>query len=384
MLLERSEDVAERPWWQQGERVAALLGVVVIVCLLSFPLIVGVRQRASDQATATAAALAAAVRLATGDAQSTATAEQRSTATAQTAAAQSAATQAAVALGSTQTAAAQAALDATTSAQAAAAALAATQAALDATTAAQAALEATTAAQAQTATALAIPTSTPTPVVPALVPGALETALIPAEEIELRRTSHSALVASYRLLRQETFDSPQTKKRWNENRNDPAAPRRFSGSYQLAVSPSALANSDFWRERGLGASYIVELDVSLPTPGTWAGIRFDAAGDGSADRTFAVSDMGTWQLITRRSGQADSALTTMAQTSGAIRGASEINTLRVVRLPHEIQLWVSNTPVAVIPVDVPGGGQVGVAGLADGRLAGPAIVHVDNFKIWEP
>jgi hypothetical protein len=370
-VLPPPRDAALRPWWRQGEKLGAFAGLAVILCLLGWITVQNVQKRAATQATATAQSLGIAASRATVDAQSTsiAGAAQQSTAEARTAVAERATAQAAAALGVTATAFSQLSLDAT-----------AAQMVLDATAAAQAELDATAA---QEQTALALPSASPTPSAPSIVAGALEIAPIAAEEIERRRAAYSTLASSWRLLRQETFDSAQTKNRWSESRNDPIAPRLFSGSYQLTVSPSAPVNADLWREQSLGDSYIVELDVSLPTPGTWAGIIISVTGEVPAERLFAVSDLGTWQLITRAGGQADAALSTAAQPSGALGGASQINTLRLVRLPNELQLWANNTPLAAIPVEGPGG-QVGVVGLADGRLGGPAIVHVDNFKVWAP
>lgn len=367
---------AQLPLWRQGERLAALVGVVVIVALLGWILLQSLSARAQTRSTATAQALAMAQSLATVDAQSSAIAGQQVTSVARTATAHAAATQAAAALGVTQTAEAQAALGATSDALVA----------LTSTARVQAAADATAEAAAQLATAAAVPTATLAPTLPTVsapVTGTLEVAAIPAAQLEQRRAAQGALVAAYRLMRQETFDSAQTKTRWAESRSDPVAARRFGGSYQLTVGPGAALNADLWREKAVGSSYIVELDVSLPTPGTWAGIVFDAAGDRSLERTFAVSDAGAWQMITRRAGQVDVISTTIALQSSAIAGASQINTLRVVRSPSEIQLWANNTPLAAIAVNE-AGGRVGVVGMADDRLAAPAIVHVDNFKVWEP
>lgn len=249
-------------------------------------------------------------------------------------------------------------------------------------------------AAATAAPVLALPTadpaalaSTPLPApsaAPAAVPPAPVSALpeLPPAELQAARDAHAAQRAAFRELFFDTFDNEATKARWTPTDDAGATRQLIYSYYQLTLKGPNTITLDAWRERPLGQSYLVELAVALPNPGGAVGISFDQQPDNSGASYFILGADGAWQVATFQ----DAALVAERFARGTTRAFVDgggTNYLRVVRTPTETTFWVNDEPVARALPGPFSGGFVGIVGIGDPTLAGPATVIADNFHVLE-
>lgn len=225
------------------------------------------------------------------------------------------------------------------------------------------------------------PTADPAAIAPAPAPVSALPQLAPAE-LQAARDAHAAQRAAFRELFFDTFDNEATKARWTPTDDAGATRQLIYSYYQLTLKGPNTITLDAWRERPLGQSYIVELAVALPAPGGAVGISFDQQPDASGASYFTLGADGAWQVATFQSG----ALVPERFARGATRafvGGGGTNYLRVVRTASETTFWVNDEPVARALPGPFAGGFVGIVGIGEPTLAGPATVIADNFHVLE-
>lgn len=222
-------------------------------------------------------------------------------------------------------------------------------------------------------TSLPAPPTGPVTALPALDPTELQNA----------RAAFAALRAPYNQSLFDTFDNEGTKSRWTPV-NDVAFSRQLVYSYyELRLNQPNLTTADIWRDPALGNDYIIELAVALNPSGagrTAAGVIYDAQPDGNSFSAFLIGSDGTWETITFQNQAVMPERFARGQTN-AIVGGQGTNILRVVRLAHETQLWVNDTPIATLTPGPFAGGALGVMVTADSAAGAPSGAIVDNLLV---
>jgi hypothetical protein len=245
--------------------------------------------------------------------------------------------------------------------------------------------ESTVASDEPTPTPMPTRTSAPTPTAavpaPTLAPAqelAISAYELSGDSLAQARSDYELRLAQLPQILNETFDSATTKQSWHESYEDEGRRIRLVNRYyELLVKPPNTIASNYWDGRALGQEYLVQLDVAVSTPGSYAGILFDRQDE----RNYSVFMIGdsTWYATTFQDGvQIDAR--SGEYRSAAIVGGGNTNQLRVVRSPERSEFWVNNTLVGEMQPGAVSNGNVGLAGASGSEV--PATLIFDNLYIW--